>query len=621
MTPTDLLLIGLIVLVLLLVYYFMGRKRAPIEIPQEIAVAALKPPKRPLEIFIDPNVGSQVKIVSLSTVEELDKVLDDIVEVNMADRNAINEEATKLEERIIADQKDNVQDLKTASEITIVEKKEELSASQKLLAEMMKRKEKKIQERELLLQKQRAAAYALDREKNRIENEKKLAEIKLKRQQVIESKKQATIKGEAERMNLAAENERLLLEARNKAEQDLIKTEEEAVEAEKMMREKSVQLAMEEAQAQEDLEAEREKYAELQMQYKLTRQAEQDKIDAAMEELDVMLEEETARKVKMEEEDERIRAEQKQKLLDANAAAVAELEEAEAEQAKIDADAKEIRDKLDAEMQVREGEQRSAADLEKSEYDKKTAADQAALDALQDQSNRTGDSEQQSERDAALALEASSKKDWANMTAAEKQRDIDKRAEWDAAGIVPAKKWAPGGNLALNAANRLAALGDIPSSMDPAEHKRCMDAANAMNSNFYTWQHHLDSAYASVYWYAISGAAKRVNLDGVDDRANRNKYKDHYHTMKRHLQTAQKAFANMSNICSIPNDTALQKASNWSYLREARTLERSIKDAIIKENDRIAAEHERKQREAAAAAARFQVAYTPSPPPRRARTS
>ncbi len=611
MTPTDLLLIGLIVLVLLLVYYFMGRKRAPIEIPQEIAVAALKPPKRPLEIFIDPNVGSRVKIVSLSTVEELDKVLDDIVEVNMADRNAINEEATKLEERIIADQKDNVQDLKTASEIIVVEKKEELSASQKLLAEMMKRKEKKIQERELLLQKQRAAAYALDREKNRIENEKKLAEIKLKRQQVTESKKQATIKGEAERMNLAAENERLLLEARNKAEQDLIKTEEEAVEAEKMMREKSVQLAMEEAQAQEDLEAEREKYAELQMQYKLTRQAEQDKIDAAMEELDVMLEEETARKVKMEEEDERIRAEQKQKLLDANAAAVAELEEAEAEQAKIDADAKEIRDKLDAEMQVREGEQRSAADLEKSEYDKKTAADQAALDALQDQSNRTGDSEQQSERDAALALEASSKKDWANMTAAEKQRDIDKRAEWDAAGITPAYS-APGGNLALNAANRLAAMGAIPSSMDPAEHKRCLDAANAMNSNFYIWQHNLDSAYASVGWYAISGVAAD---DPKWSRANRNKYKDHYHTMKRHLQTAQKAFANMSNICSIPNDTALQKASNWSYLQEAVTLERSIKDARLKAAAAAAAEHERKQREAAAAAARFQVAYTPSPPP------
>ena len=76
MTPTDLLLIGLIILVLLLVYYFMGRKRVPIEIPQEIPVVALKPPKRPLEIFIDPNVGSRVSIISLSTVDELEKVID-----------------------------------------------------------------------------------------------------------------------------------------------------------------------------------------------------------------------------------------------------------------------------------------------------------------------------------------------------------------------------------------------------------------------------------------------------------------------------------------------------------------------------------------------------------------
>jgi len=621
MTPTNLLLIGLIILVLLLVYYFMGRNQAAIEIPQEIPVVALKPPKRPLEIFIDPDVGSRVNIIALSTVKELEKVVDDIVDVNMADRNAINEEATKLEERIIAEQKGKVQDLKTVSETVIVEKKEELSASQKLLAEMMKKKEKKMQERALLLQKKRAAAYALDREKNRVENEKKLAEIKLKRQQVIESKKQATIQGEAQRMNLQAENERLLLEARDKAAQDLIRTEEEAVEAEKVMREKGIQLAMEETRAQEDLEAEREKYEELQLEYERTQQAEQVKIDAAMEELDVMLEEETARKAKMEEEDERIRAEQKQKLLDANAAAVAELEEAEAEQAKIDTDAKGVRDKLDAEMLVQEGEQRSAADLKKSEYDKKTAADQAVLDALQDQSTRMGDSEQQSERDAARALEASSEKDWATMTAAEKQRDIDKRAEWDAAGITPAYS-APGGNLTLNAANRLAAMSGIPSSMDPAEHKRCLDAANAMNNNFYVWQHHLDTSMASVYWYANgNGAGHRVKLDGVDDRANKNKYKDHYHTMKSHLQTAQKAFADMTDICALPAHAALQKASNWSYLNEAITLEKNIKDAIRRENDEKIAEHNRKVAAAKAAAAKYNVPYTPSPPPRRSRTS
>ena len=408
----------------------MGRKSVPIEIPQEMPVVALKPPKRPLEIFIDPDVGSRVNTISLSTVDELEKVIDEIVEVNMAGRNAINEEATKLEERIITDQKDKVQDLKTVSKTVIVEKKEELSASQKLLAEMMKMKEKKTQERELLLQKKRAAAYALEREKNRIENEKKLAEIKLKRQQAIEAKKRATIQNKAEQVKLEAENERLLLEARDKVEQDLIRTKEDAVEAEKMMREKAIQIEMEEAQAQKDLEAEREKYAELQMEYERTQQAEQAKIDAAMEELDVMLEEETARKVKMEEEDERIRAEQKQKLLDANAAAVAELEEAEAEQAKIDADAKGIRDKLDAEMRVQEGEQRSAADLKKSEYDKKTAADQAALAALQSESANAGGIDMQSERDKHTVhqvVSESSGKNWEDMTAAEIQRQKEER--------------------------------------------------------------------------------------------------------------------------------------------------------------------------------------------------
>ena len=430
MTPTDLLLIGLIVLVLLLVYYFMGRKRTPIEIPieipQEIAVAALKPPKRPLKIF----TGLDTEVKMLSTVEELDKVVDDIVEVNMADRNAINEEATRLEERNIDDQKVKLQDLKTVSETVIVEKKEELSASQKLLAEMMKRKEKKIQERELLLQKQRAAAYALEREKNRIENEKKLAEIKLKRQQAIEAKKRATIQNKVEQVNLEAENERLLLEARDKAARDLIRTEEEAVEAEKVMREKALQAEMEEARVQKDIEAEREKYAELQMQYERTQRAERAKIDTAMEELEGILEEETARKAKMEEEDERIRAEQKQRLLDANIAAVAELEKAEAEQVKLDTEAILLRDKLNAEIRVQEDEQRRIADFKAIEYDKKTADDQAALDALQSESANAGGSDMQSERDKHTVhqvVNESSGKNWEDMTAAEIQRQKEER--------------------------------------------------------------------------------------------------------------------------------------------------------------------------------------------------
>jgi len=415
-------------LVLLLVYYFMGKKRAPVEIPQEIAVVALKPPKRPVEIFI----GSDAEVKMLSTVEELEKVVDEIVEVNMADRKVVNEEATRLEERIIEDQKVKLQDLKTASETVVVEKKEELSASQKLLAEMMKKKQKKMQERELLLQKSSVAAHNRGREKNRIENEKKLAEIKLKRQRAIESKKQATILGEAKRMNLDAENERLLVDAQDKAAQDLIRTEEEAVEAENAVREKTIQLAREEARAQERIEAELEKYAELKMEYERTQQVEQGKIDAAVQDMDALIEEETARKAAMEEEYARIRAEQKQKLLDDNAAAVAELEELQAEYDEREREALELKTQAETEMQLRQEQQQRDSDDAQRLYDERVAADQTAMDDAQFASQTTGDAEQQRERDEAEALEMSSEEEWGKMTDAEKQAELDAIAAWNA---------------------------------------------------------------------------------------------------------------------------------------------------------------------------------------------
>ena len=414
-------------MVLLLVYYFVGKKRAPIEMPQEIAVVALKPPKRPVEIFI----GSDAEVKMLSTVEELEKVVDEIVEVNMADRKVVNEEATRLEERIIEDQKVKLQDLKTASETVVVEKKEELSASQKLLAEMLKKKQKKMQERELLLQKSSVAAHNRGREKNRIENEKKLAEIKLKRQRAIESKKQATILGEAKRMNLDAENERLLVDAQDKAAQDLIRTEEEAVEAENAVREKTIQLAREEARAQERIEAELEKYAELKMEYERTQQVEQGKIDVAVQDMDALIEEETARKAAMNEEYERIRAEQKQKLLDDNAAAVAELEELQAEYAEREREALELKTQAETEMQLKQEQQQRDSDDAQRLYDERVAADQTAIDDAQFASQTTGDAEQQRERDEAEALEMSSEEEWGKMTDAEKQAELDAIAAWN----------------------------------------------------------------------------------------------------------------------------------------------------------------------------------------------
>ena len=428
MTPTDMLLIGVIIMVLLLVYYFMGRKRIPIKIPQEIDVAALKPPKQSLKIF----TGLDTEVKMLSTVDELEKAVDDIVEVNMADRKAINEEATRLEERIIDDQKVKLQDLKTASETVIVEKKEELSASQKLLAEMVKRKEKKMLERELLLQNSSVAAHNRGREKNRIENEKKLAEIKLKRQQAIEAMKQATTLGEAKQLNLEAENERLLVDAQNKAAQDLIRTEEEAVEAENVAREKAAQLSRQEAQAQERIEAEIEKYAELEMEYERTQRVEQAKIDAAVQDMDALIEEETARKAAMDEEYERMRAERKQKLLDDNAAVIAELEKLQAEYDERERDALEVKTQAEAEMQLKQEQQQRDTDDAQRLYDEQVARDQDAMDDAQFASETTGDADQQAERDAALAFEISSEEEWGRMTEAEKQAELDAIAAWNA---------------------------------------------------------------------------------------------------------------------------------------------------------------------------------------------
>ena len=204
MTPADLLLITAIALVLLLLYYYYSRKKGK-PIPGKIPTLPVKLPKRSLEIVVDTGTGvsaeSESKTIQLSTVNELEKVIDDIVAVNMADRKAINEEATRLEQRIIEDKKVKVQELKTNAEKVVTEKKEELSAFQKRLAEMKERQRLKKLEREKELQKRRSGAYAIDREKNRIKNEKKLAELRLKRQQAADAQRKLIIKGEVDELS------------------------------------------------------------------------------------------------------------------------------------------------------------------------------------------------------------------------------------------------------------------------------------------------------------------------------------------------------------------------------------------------------------------------------------
>ena len=433
MTPADLLLITAIVLVLLLLYYYYSINKEPIS--DKIPTLPVKLPKRSLEIVVDTGTGvgaeSESKTIQLSTVNELEKVIDDIVAVNMADRKAINEEATRLEQRIIEDKKVKVQELKTNAEKVITEKKEELSAFQKRLAELKERQRVKKLEREKELQKRRSGAHAIDREKNRIKNEKKLAELRLKRQQAADAHRKLIIKGEVDRMNAEFENERLLSEARDKLTQDKIKAEEEAAEVEANVRQLSIQAAMDEEQARIDLENAIAREKNLKTEYENIQRKEQEKIDAAMSELEDMLEAEKARQTAVEGDDEAYRAKEKQRLLDANAAAIAELEEAEAEQARMDAEEQALREKVESDIKAQESAQQDLVDNAQQEYDSQVAADEEALKRRQKQSEETGDEEQEAERQAARDLEQSSLQDSEWQASAERQRELDALAEWN----------------------------------------------------------------------------------------------------------------------------------------------------------------------------------------------
>lgn len=446
MTPTNLLLIVSTVLVLLLLYYYYSKKMGK-PIPDKIPTLPVKPvksvklPKRSLEIVLDTSTDSESKNVQLSTVNELEKVIDDIVTVNMADRKAINEEATRLEQRIIQDKKVKVQELKTSAENVITEKKEELSAFQKRLAEMKERQRLKKLEREKELQKRRSGAYAIDREKNRIENEKKLAELRLKRQQAADAQRKLNIKGEVDRMNVEFENERLLSEARDKMAQDKIKAEAEAAEIKNKVSQLAIQAAMDEEQARIDLENAIAKEKNLKTEYENIQRKEQEKIDAAMAELEDMLEAEKTRQMSVEEDDEKYRAKEKEKLLAANAAAIAELQEAEAEQARMDAEEQALRDKVEADVKAQEQQQRNQTDASQSEYDAQVAADQADLEQRQRQSAETGDSAQEAERQRARETERTSQQNYSNMSESERQRELEQQQQWDRMSADTGEEW------------------------------------------------------------------------------------------------------------------------------------------------------------------------------------
>ena len=118
MIPTNLLLIGVIVLVLLLVYYFMGRSRAPTEVSRDSVEIKSKPrPKsiprpRRVQVHLDPGNISTTEGVMLRTKEDLVKEIEKVVETKIEKKNEMANEIGKMESREIHSREEKTEIIK-----------------------------------------------------------------------------------------------------------------------------------------------------------------------------------------------------------------------------------------------------------------------------------------------------------------------------------------------------------------------------------------------------------------------------------------------------------------------------------------------------------------------------
>ena len=438
MTPTNLLLIGVIVFVLLLVYYFMGRSRAPTEVSRDSVEIKSKPrPKsiprpRRVQVHLDPGNISTTEGVMLRTKEDLVKEIEKVVETKIEKKNEMANEIGKMESREIHSREEKTEIIKAETEEVLGEKTREIVNATSAIEELIQKrrnellkKKKKQQEDEavrLLIQKERAAA----------ENAKKLADIRLARRNALKKMEEAE-KSRSQLEVKTREQELLRLEeARADVEAKKVELEAEAKNLKEQVESDKRQLEIDEALFQEEKVKLLEEQKKMEIEYIELEAERLEKIKEAEAELNELVESEKKRQVQMEADDERLRRIETQKLLKANEDALKELEEAEAEQERMDKereDAEAAMSDILLEQELKQGRERDEA-VQRSEEDESAA--QSAQDLLQQASTNTGDADQQADRDTALALELSSQSDWEDLTAAEQQAAIDARAQLDA---------------------------------------------------------------------------------------------------------------------------------------------------------------------------------------------
>tara|TARA_A100001234_G_scaffold220599_1_gene233958 strand:+ start:645 stop:3257 length:2613 start_codon:yes stop_codon:yes gene_type:complete len=368
----------------------------------------------------------------LSTKEDLVKEIEKVVEAKIEKKNEVAKEISKMERREIEQKEETVQIIKVETEEILEEKTTQLVSLSSALEELMNKRRAEFLEEKKRKQEADAARLLLEKEKKALENEKKLAELRLVRRKALEELEKAE-KSKSDLEKKVKEQEIVRLEeAKTAVEEQKAKLDAEAEELKKQVESNIKKIEADEALYQEEKAKIVNEQKRLEDEYKEIEAQRAEKIKEAEDELKELLESEKERQAQMKADDERLRQEETQRLLDANEEALRELEEAEAEQARMDAELEAAEAAMSDTIQQQQQEQIDARDAVVAQGEQDELAALAAQELLQQTSEQTGDAEQQAERDAALLLEQTSERDWETLTAEEQQAALDAQAQLDA---------------------------------------------------------------------------------------------------------------------------------------------------------------------------------------------
>ena len=441
----------IVILVGFIVYFLYINRSIPVQepVPEPVRKAKpkTKPAPRPVEVRLDPISPFDTEVVMLSTKEDLVKEIEKVVEAKIEKKNEVAKEISKVERREIEQKEETVQIIKAETEEILEEKTTQLVSLTSALEELMNKRRAEFLEEKKKKQEADAARLLLEKEKKALENEKKLAELRLVRRKALEELEKAE-QSKSDLEKEVKEQELVRLEeAKVAVDEQKMKLEAEAEELKQRVEANTQKIEADEALYQEERAKLLDEQKRLEDEYNEIEAQRVEKIKEAEDELNELLKAEKERQTQMEADDERLRQEETQRLLDANEEAVKELEEAEAEQARMDAELEAAEAAMSDTIQQQQQEQIDTRDAAVAQGERDESVALAAQELLQQTSEQTGDAEQQAERDAALLMEQTSERDWETLTAEEQQAALDAQAQLDTDSYADAPEY--GENPAL----------------------------------------------------------------------------------------------------------------------------------------------------------------------------